>query len=223
MSYAYDDQVRQDILRMIPADGKVIASIGCGPAATEAELVRQGRLVHGVDVAEAIREVAGGRLTSIRIIRPGDAVPFEANTLDGLILADVIEHIPRAWESLAEFARCVKPGGWVVISVPNMRNLDAMIAYTLRGDWPEEETGIFDRTHVQFMTHKRLARWIRQAGLVAEQWYPRPDPRHPRRTPIMRVLNTVLLGMLSHVMDFQIQVRCRRPVEASPGSGNGNS
>jgi 2-polyprenyl-3-methyl-5-hydroxy-6-metoxy-1,4-benzoquinol methylase len=222
MSYVYDDQVRQDILRMIPSDGKVIASIGCGPAATEAELVRAGREVHGVDVAEAVREIAGPRLTSMRIIRPGEPVPFAENSLDGLILADVIEHIPRAWETLRGFAGLVKPGGWVVISVPNMRNLDAIITYAFRGDWPEEETGIFDGTHVQFMTHKRLERWVRQAGLVVEQWYPRPDPRHPRRTPILRVLNAALLGMLSHVMDFQIQVRCRRPVKASTGSGNGN-
>jgi 2-polyprenyl-3-methyl-5-hydroxy-6-metoxy-1,4-benzoquinol methylase len=210
MIYPYQDEVREDILRMIPPDGRVIGSIGCGTAATEAELVKQGREVHGVDVAPDVIDVAKQRLTSMRLISTDDSSPFEPASLDGLILADVIEHIPSAWKALANFATFVKPGGWVVISVPNMRNLDAIMTYLWHGDWPETDTGIFDGTHLQFMTHKRLARWIVGAGLKIEQWFPKPDPRHPRRTPILMLMNKVMLGALSHVMDFQIQVRCRR-------------
>src|SRR5687768_13673251 len=112
--YQYPDFVRTDILRMIPADGLIIGSIGCGFAATETELVKQGRQVHGVDISPQAIEVARNRLTSARIIAPDDRLPFESNSLDGLILADVIEHIPSAWSALAAYAACVRPGGWVV-------------------------------------------------------------------------------------------------------------
>ncbi|MCS7033894.1 MAG: class I SAM-dependent methyltransferase [Phycisphaerae bacterium] len=215
MAYAYEDQVHESILRMVPADGKVIGSIGCGPAATEGVLVRQGREVHGVDVAQEVYEIARPRLTSLRIISPDDRTPFAPESLDGLILADVIEHLPAAWDALRQYAQAVRPGGWVIISVPNMRYVEAMARYVLRGDWPEEETGIFDRTHLQFMTHRRLARWIHQAGLTPERWFRRPDPRHPRRSWVLNLLNAGLLGLLSNLLDYQIQVRCRKPKGAA--------
>lgn len=217
MAYVYDDQVRHDILRMIPPDGQIIGSIGCGPAATEATLVKQGRTVHGVEVTPELIPIAGPRLSSFRVVPPTGQSPFDAESLDGLILADVIEHIPNAWEALAHFATAVKPGGWVVISVPNMRNLSSLRTYVIKGDWPEDDTGIFDRTHVQFMTHRRLERWARGAGLTVEQWFPKPDPRHPRAMPFLKGLNVCLFGALTRLLDFQIQVRCRKPAGRSGG------
>lgn len=215
--YAYQDIVRDDILRMIPSDGKIIASIGCGYAATEEQLVRAGREVHGVDISATAIDVARHRLTSARVICPDGELPFKPESLDGLILADVIEHIPQAWEALRRFAELVRPGGWVVISVPNMRNLWEMTRYVWHGDWPEDDSGIFDRTHLQFMTHRRLDRWIRSAGLRVERRFARPDPRHPRIMPVIGVVNASLLGALDHLLDYQIQVRCRKPEV----SGNG--
>src|SRR5581483_7885087 len=176
MAYVYSDTVRDDILRMIPPDGKTIGSIGCGTAATEAKLVEQGREVHGVDIAEEAIRLAAGRLTSARLISADDRNPFPTASLDGLILADVIEHIPCAWKALASFVEAVRPGGWVVISVPNMRGTEAMYQFLVKGDWPERDIGIFDRTHLQVMSKKRLARWCRDAGLAVEQWFPRYDP-----------------------------------------------
>ena len=85
-----------------------------------------------------------------------------------------------------------------------------MKQYVFVGDWPEDDAGIFDRTHLQFMTHKRLARWADDAGLVLDRWFPRPDPQHPRAMQVLRVVNSILLGSLSHVLDYQVQARFRR-------------
>ena len=114
--YAYLDLPRQDIMRMIPPDGLEIGSIGCGFANTEGLLVSQGRRVYGVDIAPAAIEVARPRLTSARVILPDDRMPFAPDSLDGLILADVVEHIPLAWDRLADFVKVVRPDGWVVIT-----------------------------------------------------------------------------------------------------------
>ena len=138
VGYIYGDGVRGDILRLIPADGRVLGSIGCGKAATEAELVQQGREVHGVDISAEAIEIARPRLTTARVVSPGDCRYFSPASLDGLILADRYRHLPRAWEALATFAEAVRPGGWVVISVPNMLCLDAIWTFFFRGDWPED-------------------------------------------------------------------------------------
>lgn len=206
--YVYHDLVNQSILRMVPPDGKVIASIGCGYATTEGELVKQGREVHGVDISPDAIEVARTRLTSARVISPDEAMPFERGSLDGLILADVIEHLPMAWDRLKIFVDMVKPGGWVVISVPNMRYYE-VLGTLIAGEWPEHPMGIFDQTHLQVMTHRRLLRWCKQAGLRLDQWY---DAYHFRvvKRNICRAVNLASFKLLRGFTNFQIQGRFRR-------------
>ena len=209
--YVYFDQVWPNILRMIPPDGRVIGSIGCGRAATEARLIADGREVHGVDISTEAIAVASTRLTSARIIDPADEMPFGEETLDGLILADILEHLPMAWTKLKTFSRAVKSGGWVVISVPNNRYIEALVPLVLRGDWPEEPMGIFDQTHLQVMTHKRLDRWCKAAGLYKDAAFQCYDYRFVRRN-IYRVLNVSSFGLLKSFFMFQVQARYRRPV-----------
>lgn len=208
-NYPYVDEVRADIARMIPPDGKVIGTIGCGTAATEAPLVAAGRQVHGVDVHAPSIERAKQRLTTARVVSPDDNQFFEPASLDGLILADVIEHMPNAWDRLAAFAKFVKPGGWVVISVPNMRNFPMVWHFLFKGDWPERATGVFDGTHLQVMSHRRLARWCQSAGLRPEVWFDqyawiRGSEKTSRR------LDAVTLRLMHTWFMYQVQVRCRR-------------
>ena len=210
VKYRYADHVRSDILRAVPDDGKVIGSIGCGTGGTEGVLVKQGRQVHGVDISAEAINVARTRLSSARVVDSYELRPFEPETLDGLIVADVLEHMPLAKERLREFVHAVKPGGWVIISVPNMRYIDALWAFVVRGDWPEVTAGIFDDTHVQVMTHKRLERWCHEAGLSIMRWYGRANARGWRRDLWRRWFDRLTLGLFHHLFQYQIQVLCRR-------------
>ena len=212
--YVYLDEARPDIYRMIPPDGKVIGTIGCGRAATEAQLVREGRDVHGVDVSPEAIEAASARLTTARVIQPTEESPFEDNSLDGLILADVLEHMTLAWIKLRSFVRAVKPGGWVVISVPNNRYVEALIPLLLKGDWPEYPMGIFDETHVQVLTHKRLDRWCREAGLRKEAEFDLYDFSFLKRN-IYRALNLATLRLFRSFLTFEVQARYRKTSEAA--------
>lgn len=206
--YVYLDLVNDSILRMIPADGKVIGSVGCGYATTEAVLVAQGREVHGVDISPDAIEVAKTRLTSARVVSPDETMPFERGSLDGLILADVIEHLPMAWSRLKILVEMVRPGGWVVISVPNMRYYEAL-GTLIAGEWPEHPMGIFDKTHLQVMTHRRLLRWCKDAGLRLDQWYDAYHFMFVKRN-ICRVLNLASFKLLRGFMNYQVQGRFRR-------------
>jgi 2-polyprenyl-3-methyl-5-hydroxy-6-metoxy-1,4-benzoquinol methylase len=207
--YPYVDDVHEYILRMIPEDGKVIGSIGCGRGNTEAVLVRGGREVHGVDISTEAVEVARTRMTSARVISPDDRRPFDDASLDGLILADVIEHIPATWDALTSFSRAVRPGGWVVISVPNMRNINVVAQFMLLGDWPEKPMGIFDRTHLQVMSRRRLSRWCAGASLNVERWFDRYE-EHRWRGRMARVLDPLTLRLFHEFLTYQLQSRCRK-------------
>lgn len=210
MSYPYKDLPRQDILRIIPEDGKVIGTIGCGYGATEAELVKAGRIVHGADIAPEVAAVAASRLTTFHLLSPSEGLPWEENSLDGLILADVLEHIPLGWEKLALWTRCLKPSAWVVISVPNMRGIDVIIEFILKGDWPEKDIGIFDRTHVNVMSHKRLSRWCKTAGLQIERFHDMYDPNGPRRQRFFRFADLLTLRLFHTWFMYHVQCVCRK-------------
>lgn len=205
----YLDLPREDILRMVPADGQIIGSIGCSRGATEQVLVKQGREVHGVDVDSDAIDVAKTRLSSARVVEPDELRPFGEMKLDGLILADVIEHIPRAWEFLRQFAMSVKPGGWVIISVPNMRSPRVFSKLFLKGDWEEAPMGIFDSTHLQVMTRRRLLRWCDGAGLVPERWFDHPGPFKWERR-VNRICDLLSLRLLHEFFTFEHQVVCRK-------------
>ena len=208
--YQYLDDVHDYILRMIPEDGKVIGAIGCGRASTEAVLVRQGREVHGVDISEEALEVARTRLTSVRLVGIDERHHFEDESLDGLILGDIIEHLPAGWEALKIFTRAVKPGGWVVISVPNMRSMNVLVQFGLLGDWPEKPMGIFDRTHLQVMSVRRLTRWCRDAGLTIERWFDRYEEPHWRGR-VGKIVDPLTFRLFHEFLTFQLQCRCRKP------------
>jgi len=187
-NYIYSDAVKNELWSVIPKDGAIIGSIGCGYATTEACLMNSEREVHGIDISIEAIEIASKRLTSARVISVDNRKPFAENSLDGLILPDVLEHIPLAWEYLQEYSKMVKPGGWVVISVPNMRYLPVLAILCIKGDWYEVPQDIFDKTHVQVMTHKRLMRWCAGANLSLERFYDFYDYRFVRRN-FYRVLN----------------------------------
>ena len=199
-----------DILGMIPEDGQVIGSVGCGQAATEAVLVRGGRAVHGVDINQSSISTASHRLTTARIVGPDERDIFGDASLDGLILADVIEHMAEAHNALQRLAKSVKPGGWVVISVPSMRNFRVIREFLVRGDWPEHEREIFDRTHIQVMTKRRLERWCARAGLQIEKWFDHYDSDGRASYSIQRGIDLATFQRFHEFFMFQLKVRCRK-------------
>jgi len=202
--YHYIDSIRYDILDMVPLDGKVIGSIGCGRAKTESVLISQGREVHGVDVSEEAINVAQKRITTARCVHPTERMPFDEGSLDGLILADILEHLPLAWKYLESYSKMLKPGGWIVISVPNMRYFPALYMFVIKGDWPECPLGIFDETHIQVMTHKRLSRWCDKAGFLRVKWRDCYDFRFIYRN-IARIINLISLKLIRGFLVFEIQ------------------
>ena len=208
--WQYLDIARGEILDAVPLDGQVIGSIGCGKARTESMLVEQGRTVYGADISEAAIRIAASRISKAIVISQDSAMPFPAHSLDGLILADLIEHMPNAKARLKSFAGMVKPGGWILISVPNMRSVESMWQLAVRGDWPENPMGIFDETHLQFMSHKRLLRWAIETGLTFESWHDCYDYRSIRRA-IYKMIDFFTLRALRSFTNFEVVGVFRNP------------
>lgn len=76
----------------------------------------------GLDFSELACAFAAKRCLSVGI-REGSvtALPYEAGSFDAVVSADVLCQVEKPEEALAEFYRCLRPGGVAVINVPAYR------------------------------------------------------------------------------------------------------
>jgi glycosyltransferase involved in cell wall biosynthesis/2-polyprenyl-3-methyl-5-hydroxy-6-metoxy-1,4-benzoquinol methylase len=78
-------------------------------------------------------------------------------TLDGVLCSSVLEYTNEPTRCLSEFARVLKPGGLLLVTVPNSRSV---IRWTLSGI--HRLTGSLGRSWPSYMTHSRHSYSIKQ-------------------------------------------------------------
>lgn len=111
-------------LTALPAGTRVLDA-GCGEGVLVEEYA--GRLaIEGVDAHYSSDRVRPGSLTSL---------PYADASFDRALCLDVLEHLtfeeqPRA---LAELHRVLRPGGELLVSVPNLAHLQSRVHFLLAG------------------------------------------------------------------------------------------
>ena len=81
---------------------------------------------------------------------------------DAIVCADVLEHLPRPEALLEKIRGWLRPGGTLLVSLPNVANVTVRAAL-LAGRFPYAERGILDRTHLRFYT-RRTAKELLEAN-----------------------------------------------------------
>jgi len=82
---------------------------------------------------------------------------------DTLIVADVLEHLRDPWAAMFRLRGCLKDGGTVVASIPNIAHYK-IIKKLLFTEWRYEPGGILDHTHLRFFTRASIEDLFRNAG-----------------------------------------------------------
>ncbi|MBN1371200.1 MAG: class I SAM-dependent methyltransferase [Anaerolineaceae bacterium] len=85
-------------------------------------------------------------LPGLSLVGDGCALPFSKASLKGIVMTDVLHHIPCAMDFFDEAARCLKPGGVVAMVEPWVNTWSAFIYRNLHheGFFPDAKTWEFE-------------------------------------------------------------------------------
>lgn len=92
---------------------------------------------------------------------------FEAATYAFIICADVLMHLFSPEAVLEQLPLLLKPGGKVIISIPNV-GYAGLVLDLIEGGFQYREEGILDRTHIRFFTRGSFEGFLSENGYQVE-------------------------------------------------------
>ena len=157
---SYFRNVRSEIAEYVKKGNNRVLDVGCGAGYFGEYLKQQGCAseVIGIEIDTNAAKEALTKLDHVLFANLNQASvidvlkDFDKGAFDYIICADVLEHLIDPWSVLSALVSFLKPGGRVVLSLPNVRHWSVWLPLILGGQWEYREAGIMDRTHLRFFT-----------------------------------------------------------------------
>ena len=108
------------------ARGKDALEVGCGTGLILDRVRRFARHAHGIDLSRGMLARAAARGLPVAQAS-ATALPLASASVDVAFSFKVLAHIPDIGGALAEMARVVRPGGWVLAEFYNARSLRRLV------------------------------------------------------------------------------------------------
>ena len=204
----YFANARHDIVGRIATNShSAVLELGCGAGGTGRAMLaagKAGRYV-GIELSESAAAMASEALSEVFI---GDVEAMDLSALDGqfdaLIISEVLEHLRDPWPTLERLVRCVKPGGMIFASSPNISHW-RVIRDLMSGRFDYVGTGVMDETHLRWFTPRSYRELFERAGVVVDS----VEPLVPRRWKA-KLFGWLSGGRLDHLFIVQIMIVGRR-------------
>lgn len=169
----YDTTVESNTSHALMLDlvggGKDVLDVGCATGYLAAALSAAGNRVWGVEMDPESGAQARPHLVDLLLadLESADLVAgFGDRSFDVVVFGDVLEHLRSPMDVLRRAVPLLRPGGSVVVSIPNVAHGSVRLAL-LQGQWRYRDLGLLDETHVRFFTRSTVDDLLRGAGLVA--------------------------------------------------------
>lgn len=102
-----------------------------------------------------------------------ERLPFDDNTFDAVVSIEGIEHIERPFDFIRECRRVVKPGGYLLLTTPNISALRSRWRWLLTGfhnkcKYPLDENNPAPRHHINMLSFPELRYMLHTNGFRIE-------------------------------------------------------
>ena len=193
-----------------------VLEVGTATGYLSAEMTKRGCVVTGVESDPEMAQIAQKHCERMII---GDAEQLDFSSLgkyDAIVLGDVVEHLRNPQQFLQRIAQQLKPGGKVLMSLPNVANIWVRLNL-LFGRFNYSRVGILDETHLRFFTLASSKRIANESGLdvLSTSVTPIPLPlilpatRKGRILSFLHIMNWGLARLRKTLFGYQFILVCQ--------------
>ena len=193
--------------------GRKLLDVGAADGLLSRRLTELGWRVTAIEGDPALAQ-AGARYCERMITLNLDReIPVGEGPFDVIVYGDVLEHLVDPLRILVELDRSLAPGGFVVISVPNIAHLWIRLLL-LFGRFDYLDRGILDHSHLRFFTERSLRAMLADAGLLVERFTATPAPLyqilpvswHRRWVAATHSVNALIARKVRRLLGYQFIV-----------------
>ncbi len=221
-SYHYFEDVNWGLLRLWGnRSGLDVLDVGCGAATTSERIQRLGNRVTGIDSAPQAVATASqrlGRALQADVADVDSVLPQLGEArFDVIIFADMLEHLPWPVRVLTAYLPLLKPGGSVIVSLPNFGLWSVRLAHFF-GRFEYGDTGVLDRTHLRFFTRSSARRMLSAAGLTVVRRAYNPGLVRPFVPPAKKLIARDSGGDPAALLEskpYQLYLKTAYPIETA--------
>lgn len=171
---------RTEAIVNLPLTGDSILDVGCGDGRLLYQFRHRFKRLIGLEYSAVRLEAAKVQMQHLPfegICGSAEAMPqLASNSIDAIVSADVIEHIPDVYQAADEMLRVLRPGGVLVINTPNIafvkKRLRLLVGRFPSTSQPNEGLGsdvMFDGGHLHYFTYRSLSLVLERSGFVIER------------------------------------------------------
>ncbi len=177
-----------DVARLLRNEKGRALEIGCNTGGLTVALADRFEHISGIDISSTAVDAARRRAAldpalqsklDFQVASADQPLPFAEKSFDVVLGVAVLEHLVFIYEALDEWHRVCKPGGCLVLCVPNMAYVKHVVDL-LRGRQPLtgsprrdaaycREHG-WDGHHLHYFTKSSLTDLLRHVGFEPEEW-----------------------------------------------------
>lgn len=164
--------LRNDIIKYIKGESNKVLDVGCALGINGKYLLDNhlASEVVGIEYDENMAQEASVSNTKVFCGDLNDGKfresVLKANyTFDYILFGDILEHLYDPLKVLTELKSMLKSNGKIIISIPNIGHIELFIQVFIKGTWPKNDRGIFDKTHLRWFTRKDVFSLAESANL----------------------------------------------------------
>lgn len=211
----YQHSGNQAVVDLVPAEARAILDVGCGAGGNARLLRLRGAVVDGVTLSPAEADLARAECRSVWLHDLEDGLPAEATgPYDAVLCSHVLEHLRFADAVLRGARSVLRPGGALVVALPNMlfyRNRLRLLC----GQLEYESGGLMDETHFRWYSFASAQRLLARHGFVrdiavAEGSLPLPGLRRIIPARLLAPLDRLAVRLFPGLFGYQLLYRYTR-------------
>lgn len=197
-------------------DGRRLLDVGAAEGLLSRQLTERGWRVTAIEADPEAARIGAKHCERMMVVDLDRELPLLEGGFDVIVYADVLEHLVDPSTVLAGLNRLLAPGGFVIISVPNIAHLWIRLLL-LVGRFDYLDRGILDRTHLRFFTQRSLQEMLDGASLSIGRFTATPAPLYQLLPPswhrpwvaITHTVNAWVARGLPRLLGYQFIVLAR--------------